>query len=109
MAVAEKQKTKSKISIRLKAFDNSIIDQASEKIIDLATRSGAIVVGPVPLPTEIKKISTLRSPHVHKTSFEQFEMRVHKRLINVFDSTPKTIDNLMSVDLPQGVDIEIKT
>ncbi|TSC92087.1 MAG: small subunit ribosomal protein S10 [Candidatus Berkelbacteria bacterium Licking1014_85] len=100
---------KTKIGIRLKAYDSSIIDKSAQKIIELATRSGAIVIGPVPLPTEVKKISVTKSPHVFKTAFEQFEMRIHKRLIDVLDPTPKTIDNLMSVDLPAGVDIEIKT
>lgn len=107
--MTDKTKYKTKIGIRLKAYDSSILDRSVRKIIDISTRSGAVVVGPVPLPTEIKKTSVLRSTHVHKSSFEQFEMRVHKRLIDVFDPTPKTIDDLMSLDFPAGVDIEIKT
>lgn len=100
---------KSKIRIRLKAYDSRILDRAVTKIIEIVEKSGVKIVGPIPLPTERKLTSVLRSPHVHKTSFEQFEMRIHKRILDVIEPTSKTIDNLMSLDLPAGVDIEIKT
>ena len=100
--------SKQKIRIRLKAFDHKIIDQSAEKIVDTAKRSGASVVGPVPLPTEKSIYTILRSPHVNKDSREQFEMRTHKRLIDILEPTPKTVDALMRLDLPAGVDIEIK-
>lgn len=104
------QKRKSqKIRIRLKAYDHRIIDKSSRKIIDTAERTGAVVLGPIPLPTEKNKVTVLKSPFVHKDSREQFEMRIHKRLIDVMDPSTKTIDSLMSLDLPAGVDIEIKT
>ena len=105
------QKTKSsqKIRIRLKAYDHRIIDKSAHKIIETAERTGAIVTGPIPLPTEKNKVTVLKSPFVHKDSREQFEMRIHKRLIDVMDPSNKTIDSLMSLDLPAGVDIEIKT
>jgi small subunit ribosomal protein S10 len=97
-----------KIRIRLKAFDHKILDTSAEKIVDTAKRTGASVAGPVPLPTERNLYTILRSPHVNKDSREQFEMRTHKRLIDIIDPTPKTVDSLMSLDLPAGVDIEIK-
>ena len=97
-----------KIRIRLKAFDHKILDASAEKIVDTAKRTGASVAGPVPLPTERNVYTILRSPHVNKDSREQFEMRTHKRLIDIIDPTPKTVDSLMSLDLPTGVDIEIK-
>lgn len=97
-----------KIRIRLKAFDHRILDSSAEKIVDTAKRTGASVAGPVPLPTERNLYTILRSPHVNKDSREQFEMRTHKRLIDIIDPTPKTVDSLMSLDLPAGVDIEIK-
>lgn len=100
---------KSKIRIRLKAYDSRILDKAVVKIIEIVEKSGVKIIGPIPLPTERKLTSVLRSPHVHKTSFEQFEMRIHKRILDVIEPTSKTIDNLMSLDLPAGVDIEIKT
>lgn len=99
---------KQKIRIKLKAYDHRIIDKSARMIIEVAERTGAGVAGPVPLPTEINKVTVLRSPHVHKDSREQFEMRTHKRLIDVVDPTSKTIDSLMSLDMPAGVDIEIK-
>lgn len=99
---------KQKIRIKLKAYDHRIIDKSSRMIIEVAERTGAQVAGPVPLPTEINKVTVLRSPHVHKDSREQFEMRTHKRLIDVIDPSSKTIDSLMSLDMPAGVDIEIK-
>ena len=97
-----------KIRIKLKAYDHRIIDKSARMIIEVAQRTGASVSGPVPLPTEINKVTVLRSPHVHKDSREQFEMRTHKRLIDVIEPTSKTIDSLMSLDMPAGVDIEIK-
>lgn len=105
---AEKIAVKQKIRIRLKAYDHRIIDKSSAQIIETAVRSGATVAGPIPLPTEKSKITVLKSPHVYKDAREQFEMRTHKRLIDILNPTPKTIDNLMSLDLPHGVDIEIK-
>ncbi len=106
MAKAKSQTQR--IRIRLKAYDYRIIDKSALQIIQTAERSGAAVIGPVPLPTDKKIITVIRSPHVHKDSREQFEMRVHKRLIDVVDPTSKTIDALMSLDLPAGVDVEIK-
>ena len=97
-----------KIRIRLKAFDHKVLDASAEKIVETAKRTGAGVAGPVPLPTERNLYTILRSPHVNKDSREQFEMRTHKRLIDILDPTPKTVDSLMSLDLPTGVDIEIK-
>ncbi len=97
-----------KIRIRLKAFDHKVLDQSAEKIVDTAKRTGASVAGPIPLPTERSIQTILRSPHVNKDSREQFEMRTHKRLIDILDPNPKTVDALMGLDLPAGVDIEIK-
>lgn len=97
-----------KIRIRLKAYDHRLIDASAEKIVETAKRTGAQVSGPVPLPTEKNVYTILRSPHVNKDSREQFEMRTHKRLIDILEPTPKTMDSLMRLDLPAGVDIEIK-
>jgi small subunit ribosomal protein S10 len=97
-----------KIRIRLKAFDHKILDQSAERIVDTAKRTGARVSGPIPLPTEKSIYTILRSPHVNKDSREQFEMRTHKRLIDILEPTSKTVDSLMRLDLPAGVDIEIK-
>ena len=97
-----------KIRIRLKAFDHKILDQSAEKIVETAKRTGASVAGPIPLPTERNMYTILRSPHVNKDSREQFEMRTHKRLIDILDPNPRAIDALMHLDLPSGVDIEIK-
>jgi small subunit ribosomal protein S10 len=97
-----------KIRIRLKAYDHKIIDQSSTRIVETAKRTGALVSGPIPLPTDKTIFTILRSPHKHKDSREQFEMRVHKRLIDILQPTPKTIDALMRLDLPAGIDIEIK-
>ncbi len=99
---------KQKIRIRLKAYDHQILDQSSEKIVDTARRSGASVAGPIPLPTERTVYTILRAPHKYKDSREQFEMRTHKRLIDIVNPTPQTVDSLMRLDLPSGVDIEIK-
>ena len=96
------------IRITLKAFDHRILDTATAEIVNTAKRTGAGVRGPVPLPNRIKKFSVIRSPHVNKSSQEQFEMRTHKRLLDVVDPTPQTIDALMKLDLPAGVDVEIK-
>lgn len=104
----EKSAVKQKIRIKLKAYDYRIIDKSAQQIIQTAIRSGAAVAGPVPLPTEKNSVTVIKSPHVHKDSREQFEMRVHKRLIDILNPTSKTIDNLMGLDLPHGVDIEIK-
>ena len=97
-----------KIRIRLKAYDHEVIDQSTKKIVETVVRTQAKVRGPVPLPTEIRKYTVVRSPHVDKDSREHFEMRIHKRLIDIVDPTPKTIDSLQRIELPAGVDIEIK-
>ncbi len=99
---------KQKIRIRLKAFDHSVLDQSAERIVETAKASGAKVVGPVPLPTEKEIITVLRAVHKYKDSREQFEIRTHKRLIDIVNPSPKTVDALMRLDLPAGVDIEIK-
>ena len=96
------------IRIRLKAFDHEIIDQSTKKIVETVTRTDATVRGPIPLPTAKNKWTVLRSPHVDKKSREQFEIRTHKRLIDIFEPTPQTVDALMKLDLPAGVDVEIK-
>ncbi len=100
--------TSEKIRIRLKAYDSVVLEQSAEKIVDTAKKTGAKVSGPIPLPTEKEVITILRSPHKHKDSREQFEMRTHKRVIDILYPTQKTVDNLMKIDLPAGVDIEIK-
>jgi small subunit ribosomal protein S10 len=97
-----------KIRIRLKAYDHEVIDQSARKIVDTVQRTGAKVSGPVPLPTERSVYCVIRSPHKDKDSREHFEMRTHKRLIDILDPTAKTVDSLMRLDLPAGVDIEIK-
>ncbi|MCK5758175.1 MAG: 30S ribosomal protein S10 [Clostridiales bacterium] len=99
---------KQKIRIRLKAYDHQLIDQSANKIVETAKRSGAKISGPVPLPTRKEIVTILRAPHKYKDAREQFEMRTHKRLIDILEPTPKTIDALMRLDLPAGVDIEIK-
>ena len=97
-----------KIRIRLKAYDHRILDQSTKEIVETAKRTGAEVAGPIPLPTVINRWTVLRSPHVDKKSREQFEMRTHKRLIDILEPTPDTVDALMKLDLPPGVDVEIK-
>ena len=97
-----------KIRIRLKGFDHEVVDQSSKLIVDTAQKTGAKVSGPIPLPTERNLYTVIRSPHVHKDSREQFEMRTHKRLIDILEPTSSTVDSLMRLDLPAGVDIEIK-
>ena len=99
---------KQKVRIRLKAFDHRILDSSAEKIVGTAKRTGATVSGPIPLPTEKNIFTVLRSVHIHKDAREQFEMRTHKRLIDILDPNPRTIDALMRLDLPAGVDIDIK-
>lgn len=103
------EEDKSRIRIKIKAYDSKMIDQATETIMKTVERSGAKVIGPVPLPTEKRKYTVNRSTFVHKDSREQYEMRVHKRLIDITEPTDKTIDALMSLNLPAGVDVEIKT
>ncbi len=97
-----------KIRIRLKAYDHKLLDQSVREIVDTAKRTGAKVVGPVPLPTRINKYCVLRSPHVDKKSREQFEIRTHKRLLDIMDPTQQTVDALMKLDISVGVDVEIK-
>ncbi len=97
-----------RIRIRLRAYDHEVIDSSARRIVDTVTRTGAKVAGPVPLPTEKNVWCVIRSPHKYKDSREHFEMRTHKRLIDILDPTPKTVDSLMRLDLPAGVDIEIK-
>ena len=96
------------IRIRLKAFDHRILDQSTNEIVNTAKRTGANVRGPIPLPTNISRYTVLRSPHIDKKSREQFEMRTHKRLLDIIDPTPQTVDALMKLDLAAGVDVEIK-
>ncbi len=97
-----------KIRIRLKAFDYRLIDQSASQIVETAKRTGAVVKGPIPLPTKIERFDILRSPHVNKTSRDQFEIRTHLRMMDIIDPTDKTVDALMKLDLPAGVDVEIK-
>ena len=100
--------TKEKIRVKLRGFDVELVDQSSKAIVQAVQKAGAKVCGPIPLPTRINKFTVLRSPHVNKKSREQFEMRTHKRLIDIVDPSPSTVDSLMRLDLPAGVDIEIK-
>ncbi len=97
-----------KIRIRLKAFDHRILDQSAEQIVEAAERTGAVVAGPIPLPTHIKKFTVIRSPFIDKDSREQFEIRTHKRIIDILNPTSRTVDTLMRLQLPAGVDIEVK-
>jgi len=99
---------KQKIRIKLKGFDHRIIDRSAAEIVDAVERTGATVMGPVPLPTQIQKYSVIRSPFIDKDSQEQFEIRTHKRLIDIIDSTSKTVDALTKLNLPSGVEIDIK-
>jgi small subunit ribosomal protein S10 len=98
-----------RIRIRLKAYDYRVLDHSTSEIVDTAKRTGAQVAGPIPLPTLINKYTVLRSPHVDKKSREQFEVRTHKRLLDILEPTPQTVEALMKLDLPAGVDVEIKT
>jgi len=104
----KKEETKQKIRIRIRAYDNKIIDSSARQIVETAQRQGAEVVGPIPLPTEIRKYTINSSTFVHKNSRDQYEMRVHKRLIDIVSPTSKTIDALTNLNLPAGVEIEIK-
>ena len=97
-----------RIRIKLKSFDHNLVDQSAEKISKTVKNSGAIVSGPIPLPTHKKIYTVLRSPHVDKKSREQFQTKIHKRMVDIINSTPKTVESLMKLDLPAGVDIEIK-
>ena len=100
--------TTQKIRIRMKAYDYKLLDQSAGEIVDTAQRTGAQVRGPIPLPTRIEKFTVNRSPHIDKKSREQFEIRTHKRLLDIVDPTPQTVDALMKLDLAAGVDVEIK-
>lgn len=106
--ITTEEENRARIRIKIWAFDHKIIDQSAQTIIETAKRSGASIRGPVPLPTEIKKYTVNRSTFVHKNAREQYEMRIHKRLIDIIDPTPKTIDALQHLNLPAGVEIEIK-
>ncbi len=97
-----------KIRIRMKAFDHKLLDQSASEILDTAVRTGSRTAGPIPLPTSIRKFTVLRGPHIDKKSREQFEMRTHRRLIDILDPTPQTVDALMKLELSAGVDVEIK-
>ncbi|MCE5194582.1 MAG: 30S ribosomal protein S10 [Nitrospiraceae bacterium] len=97
-----------KIRIKLKAYDHRMLDRSVKEIVDTAQRTGAKIIGPVPLPTRISKITVLRSPHIDKKSREQFEIRTHKRMLDIYDPTPQTVDALMKLELAAGVDVEIK-
>jgi small subunit ribosomal protein S10 len=104
----KEEEAKPRIRIKIKAYDHKIIDQSAKQIVETAQRSGASITGPVPLPTEIRKVTVNRSTFVYKDARDQYEMRIHKRLIDILNPTPKTIDSLTNLDLPAGVDIEIK-
>jgi small subunit ribosomal protein S10 len=107
MSTAQQQKTK--IRIRLKAYDAKVLDQSAGEIVETAKRTGAKVAGPIPLPTKINRYTVLRGPHVDKKSREQFEIRTHKRLMDIIEPTQQTLDALMKLDLSAGVDVEIKS
>ena len=100
--------TRQRIRIRLKAYDHRVLDRSAQQIVEAAERTGAAVAGPVPLPTRIRKYTVIRSPFIDKDSRDQFETRTHKRLIDIFEPTSRTVDTLMRLQLPSGVDIEIK-
>ena len=100
--------TRQRIRIRLKAYDHRVLDRSAQQIVESAERTGASVAGPVPLPTRIRKYTVMRSPFIDKDSRDQFEIRTHKRLIDIFEPTSRTVDTLMRLQLPSGVDIEIK-
>ena len=100
--------TGQRIRIKLRAYDHRMLDQSAKDIVETAKRTGARVAGPIPIPTRIERYTMNRSPHADKKSMEQFEIRTHKRLIDIFEPTPQTVDALMKLDLPAGVDVEIK-
>ena len=104
----EQMADKQKIRIRLKAYDHEVIDQSTKKIVETVLRTQATVRGPIPLPTEKHRFTVIRSPHKDKDSREHFEMRIHKRLLDILEPSPKTVDSLQRIELPAGVDIEIK-
>ena len=104
----DSEQLSTRIRIKIKAYDNKVIDQSARKIVETAERSGSRITGPVPLPTEIHKVTVNKSTFVYKDSRDQYEMRIHKRLIDIWDPNPKTIENLTNLDLPAGVDVEIK-
>lgn len=106
--IKKKEDAKPKIRIKIKAYDHKIIDQSAKQIVETVLRQGSQAIGPIPLPTEIKKYTVNRSPFVYKDSREQYEMRVHKRIIDIEEPTPKVIDALTNLNLPVGVDVEIK-
>jgi len=106
--MSKKEEVQSRVRIKIKAYDNKVIDQSAKKIIETALRSGAQTAGPIPLPTEINKVTVNKSTFVHKDARDQYEMRTHKRLIDIMDPKPRTIDDLTNLDLPAGVDIEVK-
>lgn len=108
MATKKKEEVSTRVRIKIKAYDHKLIDQSARKIVETAERTGAHITGPVPLPTDMHKVTVNRSTFVHKNSRDQYEMRVHKRLIDITNPTPKTIENLTNLDLPAGVDVEIK-
>ena len=106
--INKEEEAKPRIRIKIKAYDHKIIDQSAKQIVETAKRSGAEITGPVPLPTEVRKFTVNKSTFVKKDARDQYEMRIHKRLIDLMSPTPKTIDSLTNLDLPAGVDIEIK-
>ncbi|MFA7208957.1 MAG: 30S ribosomal protein S10 [Parcubacteria group bacterium] len=106
--IKKEEDAKSRIRIKIKAYDHKIIDRSARQIVETAERSGATITGPVPLPTEIRKFTVNKSTFVNKDARDQYEMRMHKRIIDIWSPTPKTIDSLTNLDLPAGVDIEIK-
>ena len=108
MKRSEKANSENRVRIRIKAYDHKVIDQTARKIVETAERTGARVTGPVPLPTETHRVTVNRSSFVHKTARDQYEKRVHKRVVDILEPTAKTIDQLTNLDLPAGVDIEIK-
>lgn len=107
-ATKKEPEIKQRIRIRLKAYDHKVIDQSAKQIVETALRTGANIAGPIPLPTRKSTFTVVKSPHVYKKGREQYEMRVHKRLIDITDPTPKTVDSLMNLSLPAGCDAEIK-
>ncbi len=109
LVIAKDEEPHQRLRIKIRAYDHKVIDQSTKTIIDTALRTGAKIKGPVPLPTERNKYTVLRGAFVHKNSREQYEMRTHKRLVDIIDPTPKTVDALTSLNLPAGVDIEIKS
>ena len=108
MAETKEPEVKQRIRIRLKAYDHKVIDQSAKQIVDTALRTGAKISGPIPLPIRKSTFTVVKSPHVYKKGREQFEMRTHKRLLDIVDPTPQTVDALMKLDLAAGVDVEIK-